>query len=391
MQGLPHLDEDDARRDRHQIGLPEVGEHGQRRLKGAAVLIVGMGGLGCPAAMYLAAAGVGQIVLVDFDRVEISNLQRQVLYETSDAGRPKLQAAVARLAALNSRVEVEGIDAPFDASNARGLVDRVDVVIDGTDNFSTRFLVNDACVMAGRPNVFGSVLRFEGQVAVFAVAGGPCYRCLHPEPPPEGLIPNCAEGGVLGVVPGVIGSLQALEAIKLITGAGESLVGRMLLYDAWRMRIRQILVPRAVDCPVCGDVPTISELVAAAGDACAALPVEAEISVEELESWRGTGQRHLLVDVREPDEYAVAHIDGAVLIPLGVLDREAHRLSREAPVVVHCRTGRRSRRAAAILRRVGLDARSLSGGFEAWSSRDCAGDVAGRSGPLEPRSGGGVI
>ena len=253
---------DELRRyDRH-LSLPEFGRAGQERLRAARILIVGVGGLGSPAALYLAAAGAGTIGLVDFDEVDESNLQRQILYGTADVGRPKLDVAAARLRALNPHLVVSGHDTPFSAANGAALVSAYDVVIDGSDNFPTRYLVNDACVMARVPNVYGSVLRFEGQAAVFAAPGGPCYRCLHPEPPPDGLIPSCAEGGVLGVLPGVIGTIQATEAIKLVTGIGEPLIGRLLLYDALRMRFRTIDLPRDPDCPVCGDRPVIRDLVA---------------------------------------------------------------------------------------------------------------------------------
>jgi adenylyltransferase/sulfurtransferase len=327
--------------------------------------------------MTLAAAGVGTLILVDFDRVDESNLQRQILFSTSDVGRPKVDAAADRLLAINPNVHLELVDAPFDVTNARRLVDAADIVIDGADNFSTRFLVNDACIMARRPNVFGSVSRFEGQVAVFAVPGGPCYRCLHPEPPPDGLIPSCAEGGVLGVVPGVIGALQATEAVKLITGAGEPLIGRMLLYDALRMRARAITLPRDPDCPVCGDHPSITELVESA-PACATMATPgAEITVDELSEWQRAGRPHVLVDVREASEHAVEQIDGAVLVPLGVVFDHLDRFPRDRPVVVHCRTGHRSARAATQLRARGIDARSLVGGIVAWRRRSFAPEVRG--------------
>lgn len=245
-----------------QVRLPEFGAQGQQKLAEARVLVVGLGGLGSPAALYLAAAGVGTLGLVDYDIVDATNLHRQVIHGTPDVGRSKLQSAAERLTAINPDVRLEPHDEAFDASNARRLVEAYDIVLDGTDNFPTRYLVNDACVMTRTPNVYGSIFRFEGQASVFAVGDGPCYRCLHPEPPPPGLIPNCAEAGVLGVLPGIIGTIQATEAIKLITGIGETLVGRLLLYDALRMKVRDITLPRDPDCPVCGDMPTIRELVA---------------------------------------------------------------------------------------------------------------------------------
>jgi adenylyltransferase/sulfurtransferase len=330
--------------------------------------MIGAGGLGSPAALYLAAAGVGRITLVDFDRVDETNLQRQILYATTDVGRLKLDAAAERLRALNPRVTIETVVEPFDVGNARALVGPSDVVLDGTDNFPTRYLVNDACVMAGTPNVFGSILRFEGQVSVFAAPGGPCYRCLHPEPPPAGLIPDCAEGGVLGVLPGVIGAIQATEAIKLLAGIGEPLVGRFLVYDALRMRVRELTLTRDRDCPVCGDVPTIRSLVAY-DRVCAAGDESMEITAEQLQAWRDDRRPHVLIDVREPDEHAHESIDGATLIPLATLESTTSHLPRDRPVVVHCRTGGRSRRGAERLRRLGFDARSLAGGLKAWQKR----------------------
>jgi sulfur-carrier protein adenylyltransferase/sulfurtransferase len=343
---------------------PAVDE--RRRLHAARVLLVGVGGLGSPVALHLAAAGVGTMILVDFDRVDESNLQRQVLFDTADCGRAKVEAAADRLRAFNPDLDVQCVDAPFDVANASALVASADVVVDGADNFATRYLVNDACVMARRPNVFGSVARFEGQVAVFAAPGGPCYRCLHPEPPPDGLIPTCAEGGVLGVLPGVIGALQALEVTKLITGVGDPLVGRLLVYDALRMRARDITLPPDASCPICGDAPTITTL-AAVAPACATMPEAAStISVEEYLAWRQAGRVHMLVDVREPSEHAVDRIDRSQLVPLGTVAAHLDWFPRDRPVVVHCRTGARSARAVALLRAHGIDARNLQGGIHAW-------------------------
>ncbi|MEZ5316304.1 MAG: molybdopterin-synthase adenylyltransferase MoeB [Vicinamibacterales bacterium] len=349
---------------RHLL-LPEFGEAGQRRLMQARVLVVGAGGLGSPAAIYLAAAGVGTIGLVEFDTVDETNLQRQVLFDTGDVGRPKVAAAVRRLRALNPEVHVEAHEARFDAANAAALVDRYDLVVDGTDNFPTRYLVNDACVLGGRPNVYGSVSRFEGQAAVFAVLGGPCYRCLHPEPPPAGLIPNCAEAGVLGVLPGLIGTIQATEAIKLLAGVGEPLVGRLLLFDALRMRFRTLTLPRDRDCPVCGDTPTIRELVSY--DAvCEPAPGGTEMTVTEYRTWRDEGRTHTLIDVREPFEHQASRIDGAILIPLGTLMDQLALVPGDRPVVVHCKSGARSARAVGMLRARGYDAVNLSGGIDEW-------------------------
>lgn len=342
----------------------DPGGDAARRLGQSRVLLVGVGGLGSPAALGLVAAGVGSIVIVDFDRVETSNLQRQVLFRTSDAGHPKVDAARARLRHLAPGVHVDVVREPLSVANAATLIEGVDLVLDGTDNFATRYLVNDACVLAHRPNVFGSVARFDGQVAVFAAPGGPCYRCLHPEPPPDGLIENCAEGGVLGVLPGVVGALQVVEAVKVLTGIGLPLIGRMLLYDALRMRARDITLPRDPMCPVCGDAPTIRELVAATV-VCGAAD-DTVMAPATLAEWRRAGVSHLLVDVREPWEQAEGVIDGARLLPIGAIGRQARLFEAGVPIVVYCRTGGRSGRAAALLRSFGLDARSLSGGIEAW-------------------------
>lgn len=364
---------DDALRYARQVRLPEFGAAGQRRLADARVLLVGLGGLGSPAAMYLAAAGVGTLGLVDYDVVDETNLHRQVIHGTPDIGRSKLASAADRIAALNPLVRLELHDTPFEAANARRLVGEYDVVVDGTDNFPTRYLVNDACVMTGTPNVYGSIFRFEGQAAVFATAGGPCYRCLHPEPPPAGLIPNCAEAGVLGVLPGIIGTIQATEAIKLITGIGEPLVGRLLLYDALRMKFRDITLPRDPDCPVCGDAPTITTLVAY-DQVCAPTSdtqmkddqMKDEMSVDELKQWRETGHPHLLIDVREPFEHASASIDGAVLIPMGEVMAQLATLPTDRTIVVQCQSGARSARVTAALRAKGYDATNLAGGILAW-------------------------
>jgi adenylyltransferase/sulfurtransferase len=360
---------------RHTL-LPEFGGEGQARLKAGRALIVGAGGLGSPAALYLAAAGVGTIGLVDFDRVDITNLQRQILYGTADVGRPKLDVAVERLHDINPHVTIEPHDKPFGADNARELVTAYDVVIDGTDNFSTRFLVNDACVLVGRPNVYGSVFRFEGQAAVFATPGGPCYRCLHPEPPPAGLIPNCAEAGVLGVLPGLIGIIQATEAIKILSGVGEPLIGSLLLYDALRMRFRQITLPRDPACPVCGDAPTIRDLVAydvvcapnETGDTVTDSTIPDEITAPELDQWRKTKHPHFLLDVREPYEHAAARIDdAATLIPMRQVPSSLDQLPHDQTIVVYCHSGQRSARITALLRSEGFDARNLVGGILAWS------------------------
>ncbi len=363
--------EEQVRYSRHAL-LPEFGEAGQAKLKAGRILVVGAGGLGAPTSLYLAAAGVGTLGLVDFDVIELSNLQRQVLFGTRDVGKSKLDVAAARLADINPHVRIVPHAEALKAANARRIIRGYDVVIDGTDNFSTRYLVNDACVLEQRPNVYGSVFRFEGQAAVFGAPGGPCYRCLHPEPPPAGLIPNCAEGGVLGVLPGLIGAIQATEAIKLVTGVGETLAGRLLLYDALTMRVRQIQLPRDPECPVCGDTPTIRELTDL--DLTCATPPggetgEAEMTVEELHDWRKTERPHLLIDVREPAEHEQSRIEGARLIPMRHLQAHVKDLPRDVPVVVHCQSGGRSAIATAMLKVQGIDARNLSGGIKAWKTR----------------------
>jgi molybdopterin/thiamine biosynthesis adenylyltransferase/rhodanese-related sulfurtransferase len=364
------------RYNRHLI-LPEVGVEGQRRLKAARVLCVGAGGLGSPAALYLAAAGVGTIGLVDTDAVDISNLQRQILHGTPDVGRSKLASAIARLTSLNPLVRIEPHEVRLDHTNALELITSYDVVVDGTDNFPTRYVVNDACVIARRPNAYGSIMRFEGQASVFAAPGGPCYRCLHPEPPPPGLIPSCAEGGVLGVLPGIIGSIQATEVLKLILGIGQPLVGRFLIYDALRMRFREIALRRDPDCPVCGEQPTIHRLQMYEGAACAA-PASAgegmahemddfEITVTELKALMDRGEAPAIVDVREASEFAICRIPGAVLIPLRELPSRVHEIDASRPVVLQCRSGMRSGNATAWLRQRGFtQARNLSGGILEW-------------------------
>ena len=376
---LPELTRADAERYSRHLLLSDVGVEGQRRLKGARVLCVGAGGLGSPAALYLAAAGVGTIGLVDFDVVDVSNLQRQVLYGTADVGRPKLDAARERLEAMNPDLRVETHGEALDADNARPLVSAYDVILDGTDNFAARYLVNDACVIVGRPNAYGSIFRFEGQASVFAAKDGPCYRCLHPEPPPPGLVPSCAEGGVLGVLPGIIGTIQATEAIKLILGIGEPLIGRFLIYDALRMRFRELKLRKDPDCAVCGVNPTITELRECEGY-CEVRPRAGEvrprpdaatddrsITVRELKGRMDRGETPVVIDVREPHEHAICRIPGAQLIPLGQLPSRLAELDPAREVVLHCRAGGRSARAVAMLREKGfMGARNLTGGVIAW-------------------------
>ena len=375
----PDLTDEEVQRYSRHLILPEVGLEGQKRLKAARVLCIGAGGLGSPAALYLAAAGVGTLGLVDFDAVDASNLQRQIIHGTPDVGRPKLRSATDRLNALNPGVRVEAHETTLTSKNAHDLLRNYDVILDGTDNFPTRYLVNDACVLLGKPNAYGSIFRFEGQASVFAVKGGPCYRCLYPEPPPPGLVPSCAEGGVLGVLPGVVGTIQATETIKLILGSGETLVGRLLLYDAWRMRFREVKLRRDPECPVCGDAPTIRELIdyeqfcgiAPAAAAKPTLSPEQEITVEELDQRLKSGSVFLL-DVREPQEYQICRIPTSTLIPLGQLGNRVDELTRAAAgrdIVVHCKSGVRSAKAVRQLEERGVAAKNLKGGVLAWIER----------------------
>jgi len=376
----PDLSSDELQRYSRHLTLPEFGREGQEKLKSASVLLVGAGGLGSPAATYLAAAGVGTIGLVDFDRVEASNLQRQILYGTSDVGRPKLEAAKERLTDLNPHVEVKTHDLRLTSDNALDLIDQYDVVADGTDNFPTRYLVNDACVMTGTPNVYASIFRFEGQVSVFATEDGPCYRCLYEEPPPPGLVPSCAEGGVLGILPGLIGTLQATEVIKQITGIGEPLIGRLLMVDALDMNFRTLKVQKNHDCPVCGENPTQTELIdyeAFCGipsadsstngtDDVSQIP---ELSVHDLKKRQDAGDAPFLLDVRKPHEDEIASIGADQLIPLDELESRIDEIDAEpgSEVVVHCRSGGRSAKATKLLRDKGFDAKNLDGGTLAWS------------------------
>lgn len=351
---------------RHLL-LPEVGEDGQERFKNARVLCVGAGGLGSPAALYLAAAGVGTLGLVDFDVVDFSNLQRQIIHGTADVGRSKLESARARIEALNPDVRVETFDARFSAANAKTLVEAFDVILDGTDNFPARYLVNDACVLYGKPNAWGSIFRFEGQAAVFAAPGGPCYRCLHPEPPPDGLVPSCAEAGVLGVLPGIIGTIQATETLKLILGIGEPLIGRLLIYDALKMRFRDLKLRRDPDCALCGAHPTITSLREYAAY-CAPASAD-DMTVKDLKARMDTGSAPLVLDVREPSEAAICRLPGSLLIPLGELPRRLGELDPSVEIVVHCRSGGRSARAVALLREQGFTrATNLAGGILNWAS-----------------------
>jgi adenylyltransferase/sulfurtransferase len=372
----PELTNAEIQRYSRHLILPEVGLDGQRRIKGGSVLCVGAGGLGSPAALYLAAAGVGKIGVIDFDAVDESNLQRQILHGTPDVGRSKLLSARDRLTSLNPEVTVETFETRLTSANAFELFRDYDVILDGTDNFATRYLVNDACVLLRKPNAYGSIFRFEGQASVFATVGGPCYRCLYPEPPPPGLVPSCAEGGVLGVLPGVIGTIQATEAIKLILGAGSTLVGRLLLYDAWAMKFRELKLRRDPACPVCGDHPSIKQLIDYE-EFCGVRPAAAptavpETTVEELKARVDSNVPYYLLDVREPHEYQISRIAGSTLIPVGQIGQRFAEVAAAAQgreIIVHCKSGVRSARAVGILKDHGIDAKNLKGGILAWIDR----------------------
>jgi len=366
--------EEVLRYSRHLI-MPEVGMEGQQKLKAARVLCIGTGGLGSPLALYLAAAGVGTLGLVDFDVVDFTNLQRQIIHFTSDVGRPKLESAREKIAAINPFVTVKTFNTRLSSENALKIFADFDIIVDGTDNFPTRFLVNDACVFTGKPNVYGSIFRFEGQASVFAAKDGPCYRCLYPEPPPPGLVPSCAEGGVLGILPGLVGLIQATEAIKLILGTGESLIGRLLLVDALGMKFRELKLRKNPDCVVCGNHPTVTKLIdydQFCGLRGQEKPVSngvPEISVEELKLRLDAKEDIYILDVREPHEYKICNINGH-LIPLGDLPKRVQELDPSKEMVVHCRSGARSAKAVGLLQQAGFTkAKNLAGGILAWADR----------------------
>jgi len=368
---LTSLSHEELLRYSRHLTLPDVGLAGQSKLKRARVLLVGAGGLGSPAGLYLAAAGVGTIGIVDFDLVDRSNLQRQILHGTSAIGTPKTESARARLRDINPHVTVETFAERLTSANALDILRGFDLIIDGSDNFPTRYLINDACVLLRRPNVYGAVFRFDGQVSVFDATRGPCYRCLYAEPPPPDLVPSCAEGGVLGVVPGIIGSLQALEAIKLIVGLGEPLIGRLVLFEGRRMQFRELALEKDPECPVCGAHPSVTELIAYEAF-CGVGNQESgngvEISARDLQRERAHKPNLLLLDVREPREAEIAHIDGARLIPLRELPDRLAELPGHAEIVTHCHHGQRSLRAREILVGAGFhNVRSLAGGIDAWS------------------------
>ena len=366
--------EEITRYSRHLI-MPEVGMDGQLKLKQAKVLCIGTGGLGAPLGLYLAAAGVGRIGLVDFDKVDLSNLQRQILFDTNDIGRPKIEAATNRLRNLNPDIQIDNFETRLTSENALDILKDYDIVVDGTDNFPTRYLVNDACVILGKPNVYGSIFRFEGQITIFGYPGGPCYRCLYPEPPPPGLVPSCAEGGVLGVLPGIVGAIQAAETLKLIIGKGEPLVGRLLLFDALAMRFRELKLRKNPECPVCGGHPTITKLIdyeefcgirgeESASPAQAVVP---EISPRELKARLDRGDDLFILDVREPHEFQICNLGGH-LIPLGELSRRVNELDSSREIVAHCRSGKRSAEAVEFLRSAGFrKVLNLKGGILGWS------------------------
>ena len=369
------LNHDEILRYSRHLILPEVGMEGQLKLKHARVLCIGAGGLGSPVALYLAAAGVGTLGIVDFDIVDLTNLQRQVIHSTNDVGRSKLDSAAETIAAINPNIDVRKFETRLTSANALEIVRDFDLVVDGADNFTTRYLVNDACVLLGKPNVYGSIFRFEGQASVFATKDGPCYRCLYPEPPPPGVVPSCAEGGVLGILPGLVGMIQATEAIKLILGSGESLVGRLLMIDALSMRFRELKVRKNADCPVCGDHPTVTELIdyeqfcgvrGAETPSTATMP---DMTPEELKQRLDAGDDLFVLDVREPNEYQICNLGGH-LIPLNELPKRVSELDPSREIVVHCKMGGRSAKAVDFLKQAGFTrVHNLAGGINAWAER----------------------
>jgi adenylyltransferase/sulfurtransferase len=359
---------------RHLI-MPEVGMEGQQKLKAAKVLCIGAGGLGSPLALYLTAAGVGTLGIVDFDVVDYTNLQRQIIHTTADVGRKKLDSAAEKLKAINPYINLRTFDTRLSSANALELFREFDIIADGTDNFPTRYLVNDACVLTGKPNVYGSIFRFEGQASVFATEDGPCYRCLYPEPPPPGLVPSCAEGGVLGILPGLVGVIQATETIKLILGQGDPLIGRLLLVDALGMKFRELKLRKSPDCPVCGKNPTVKELIdynefcGVRGEEAPVATDVPTVTVEELKQQLDSKKDLFILDVREPHEYQICNLNG-YLIPLGDLPKRVHELDSSRDIVAHCRSGVRSGKAVAFLRQAGFKkVRNLTGGILEWADK----------------------
>jgi adenylyltransferase/sulfurtransferase len=370
------LSKDELLRYSRHIIMPEVGLEGQKKLKAASVLCIGAGGLGSPLAMYLCAAGVGTIGIVEFDVVDYTNLQRQIIHGTEDVGRPKLQSAIDTLKSINPFVNVRGYETMLTSENALEILRDYDIIIDGTDNFQTRYLVNDACVLLGKPNVYGSIFRFEGQSSVFWAEKGPCYRCLYPEPPPPGMVPSCAEGGVLGILPGIIGVMQATEAVKLILGIGEPLIGRLVLFNALKMQFRELKLRKDPDCPICGEHPTIHELIdyeqfcGITRPSPDAVQEEnpLEISVTELNEKFQRGERPVLIDVREPYEYEIAQIPHAKLIPMDEIPAHLSELPRDEEIILHCRSGMRSQKVLEYLQSQGYtNLKNLKGGILAWA------------------------
>lgn len=374
----PELSKDEILRYSRHLIMPEVGMEGQLKLKKASVLLVGTGGLGAPLGLYLAAAGIGRIGLVDFDVVDFTNLQRQVIHGTKDVGRKKLDSAIDKMSDINPFVQLDRHEVALTSENALEILKDYDYVVDGTDNFPTRYLVNDACVLLKKPNVYGSIFRFEGQATVFAYEGGPCYRCLYPEPPPPGLVPSCAEGGVLGILPGVIGLIQATETVKLILGIGQTLVGRLMLYDALAMKFRELRLRRNTECPVCGDHPTITKLIdyqefcGVPQQPATPAPAEAagDITPVEVKAKQDRGDHFVLVDVREPHEFQICRIPGSTLIPLGELQKRLGELNPQDEIVAHCKSGMRSAKAVDLMKQSGFKrVRNMAGGILAWSDK----------------------
>ncbi len=374
LEDIKLSNEEIFRYSRHLI-MPEVGMAGQKKLKAASVLMIGAGGLGSPVGLYLAAAGIGRLGIIDFDVVDQTNLQRQLLHSTKDVGRSKLESARETISEINPNVKIETYETRLTSDNALEILSKYDLIVDGADNFPTRYLVNDACVLLGKPYVYGSIFRFDGQVTVFNPKNGPCYRCLYPAPPPPGLVPSCAEGGVLGILPGIIGSLQALEAIKLIIGQGDTLAGRLLLFDALKLKFRELKLHKNPDCPICGEHPTIHELI----DYelfCGITPEDGglngkqdQISVEELKSKLAKGEDIFILDVREPHEYEISNL-GGYLIPLGDLPERINELDTSREIVAHCKVGGRSAQAVAFLKKAGFKkVKNLVGGINAWAEK----------------------
>ncbi len=370
------LSKDEILRYSRHLIMPEVGMEGQLKLKAAKVALIGTGGLGAPLGMYLAAAGIGRIGLVDFDVVDFTNLQRQVIHGTKDVGKKKLDSAAETMLDINPYLQIDRHETALSSENALEILKDYDIVVDGTDNFPTRYLVNDACVLLGKPNVYGSIFRFEGQATIFAYPGGPCYRCLYPEPPPPGLVPSCAEGGVLGILPGTVGLIQATETVKLILGAGEPLIGRLVLYDALAMRFRELKLRRNPECPVCGDHPTIKELIdyqefcGIPNQPHQEVAVEGDIDPTEVKAKIDRGDRFVLIDVREPHEYQICNIPQAKLIPLGDLPKRVNELNSADEIVAHCKSGMRSAKAVDFLKQAGFKkVRNMKGGILAWSDK----------------------